>query len=165
MGEPTMNIVRMKQCSIIDISTTDHVCVSIIATLRVGRRCKSISQLLGLLKPDVARIRAEWSMAHLLGERAVDLESVNNEEIWDNLCIRLHDYFCETLGLSMSKKVLKWNLHFDLVVTNAEGLVLYRGCCLWWTSNLVRDYLRYAANMRRALNSSGIVNALFFLKH
>lgn len=160
MGEPTMSAVVMKQSSIKDIITTDHYRVSIMASVRKGRRWKAISQLLGLLQPDKSRVRAECSMAHLLGERAVDLEPVNNEEVWDNLCIRLHDYFCETLGLTKSKKVLKWNLHFELVVTNAEGLVLYRRSCLWWTSNTVHEYLQYSAKMRRALNSSGIVNAL-----
>lgn len=160
MGEPTMNGVVMKRSSIKDIVTTDCYRVSIMASVRKGRRWKAISQLLGLLQPDKSRVRVEQSMTHLLGERVVDLESVNNEEVWDNLCIGLHDYFCETLGLTKSKKVLKWNLHFELVVTNAEGVVIYQNSCLWWTSNTVHEYLQYSKQMRRCLTTQGLLNAL-----
>lgn len=159
MGEPTNGIVVMKQCSVKDVVTTDGYRLSLVASARKGRKNKGIARLLELLQPERSRVRVESSMTHLLGERVVDLEAVNNEEIWWNLCIGLHDYLCETLGLTSASRRLRWNLHFELIVTNAEGVVIFTGPVLNWTANNIGEYLKYSKVFRRSMTALSILNA------
>lgn len=160
MGEPTNGIVVMKQCSIKDVVTTDGYRLSLVASARKGRKNKGIARLLELLQTERSRVRVGSSMAHLLGERVVDLEAVNNEEIWCDLCIGLHKYLCETLGLTKSSRMLRWNLHFDLIVTNTEGVVVFSGPVLNWTAENIKEYLRYSNVFRRSLTAPSILNAI-----
>lgn len=160
MGEPTNGIVVMKQCSIKDVITTDGYRLSLVASARKGRKNKSIARLLELLQPERSRVRVESSMTHLLGERVVDLEAVNNEEVWWNLCIGLHDYLCETLGLTSATRGLRWNLHFELIVTNTEGVVIFTGPVLNWTANNIGEYLKYSKVFRRSMTAPSILNAI-----
>lgn len=162
MGKPTITMLTMQQCYIMDIITTDNYRVSLRASIRQGRRFKSISQLLGLLCPDVTRIRADYPVAHLLGENAVDSDTLQNREIFDDLSNRLHDHFWKTLGLKKSKKVLKWNLHLDVVVTNTEGIVVYERTTLWWTGNTIHDFLKHGREWRKATDSSEVIRTLSY---
>lgn len=161
MGEPTNNIVVMKQCSFKDIDITGNYRLSLIASVRKGSKIKSIGPLLGLLSSDQNRaILDKLSIAHLLGERAVDLEAVNIEKVFWILCIKMHRYFWETLGLIKAKKALKWNLHFDLVLVNSEGKVVLRSTVLKWTVNNIKEFLKDSRRLRRSLTTQSIVNAI-----
>lgn len=160
MGKPTNSIVVMRQCSFKEFITTDGYRLSLVASLRKGARLKGLGLLLNLLDTDSNRITLDnWSFAHLLGERAVDHEAVNNEDIYRNLCIGLREHICETLGLTKAKKLLKWNLHIELIVTNSIGEVEYRGSVCLWTALNITTFLKDSKNMRRCFTTQSIIDA------
>lgn len=160
MGEPTNGIVVMKQCSIKDVITTDGYRLSLLASVRKGRKNKSIARLLELFVSNDPRVEVESSMTHLLGERVVDLDVVNNEEVFENLCIGLHDYFCETLGLTKAKGKHLWNLHLELVVTNTEGVVIFSGGILNWKADNFKEYLEDSKLIRKSITAQSYVDAI-----
>lgn len=160
MGKPTNRIVAMRQCSFKEVITTDGYRLSLVASLRKGARLKGIDLLLNLLDTGSNRLRADnLSIAHLLGERAVDHRAVNNEGIYRNLCIGLREHICETLGLTKAKKLLKWNLHIELIVTNSIGEVEYRGTVCLWTAISISSFLKDSRNMKRCFTTQSIIDA------
>lgn len=160
MGKPTNSIVMMRQCSFKEVITTDGYRLSLVASLRKGARLKGIGTLLGLLRLDTNRTSLDnLSLTHLLGERVVVHDAVNNEGIYRKLCIGLRDYICETLGYTKVKKLLKWNLHIELIVTNSEGEVEYRGSVITITVRGFSTLLKDVQSLRRYMTTQSIVDA------
>lgn len=162
MGKPTNTAVMMTQCVVKDVITTDVYRLSLVASARKGKRSKGIAQLLKLLLVDRSRVKVDISMAHLLGEKAVDPDAVNNEGVYCDLCLRLHDYLCETLGLTECLRMRRWNLHFDLVVTDTRGVVIFSGPVLNWTAKNLNEYLKFSEKFRRSMTAPSIIKVISF---